>query len=292
MRPRPCREAGSLTELRLEAFGLDQRPIGVFDSGLGGLTAVAELTRMLPGEDIVYFGDTGRVPYGSRSRETIIKYARQDVAFLRTFDLKAVLIACGTVSTTAMEVLSAENPIPVLGVAQPTAVTAARTTRNGKIGLIGTQASISSGAYERYIAAESPSARVLAKACPLFVPLVENGRIHPGDVVIETVCAEYLAPLKEAGVDTLVLGCTHYPLLETVIGRFMGPEVTLVNAGAEGARAAARRLEAEDALSPRGTGGSCRFYVSDRVHDFSRLASLFLRRDVTEAVHQIDIVQY
>ncbi len=216
---------------------MDDRPIGVFDSGLGGLTTVRELCRLLPEEDIVYFGDTGRVPYGSRSRETIVKYARQDVAFLRTFDLKTIVIACGTVSTTALDVLAAENPIPVLGVVAPAARAAARATRSGSIGLIGTQASIRSGAYERLIRAENPAARVLAQPCPLFVPLVENGRFRPGDVVIETVAAEYLAPLKEAGVDTLVLGCTHYPLLEKVIGAYMGPEVRLINSGAEGARA-------------------------------------------------------
>ena len=192
---------------------MDQRPIGVFDSGLGGLTAVRELCRLLPGEDVVYFGDTGRVPYGSRSRETIIKYARQDVAFLRTFDLKAILIACGTVSTTALDVLSAENPIPVMGVVEPAARAAARLTRSGNIGLIGTQTSVRSGAYERAIQAENPAVRVIGQPCPLFVPLVENGRFRPGDIVIETVAAEYLAPLKAAGVDTLVLGCTHYPLL-------------------------------------------------------------------------------
>lgn len=165
---------------------MDDRPIGVFDSGLGGLTTVRELCRLLPEEDIVYFGDTGRVPYGSRSRETIVKYARQDVAFLRTFDLKTIVIACGTVSTTALDVLAAENPIPVLGVVAPAARAAARATRSGSIGLIGTQASIRSGAYERLIRAENPAARVLAQPCPLFVPLVENGRFRPGDVVIET----------------------------------------------------------------------------------------------------------
>ena len=212
---------------------MDDRPIGVFDSGLGGLTTVRELCRLLPEEDIVYFGDTGRVPYGSRSRETIVKYARQDVAFLRTFDLKTIVIACGTVSTTALDVLAAENPIPVLGVVAPAARAA--------------QASIRSGAYERLIRAENPAARVLAQPCPLFVPLVENGRFRPGDVVIETVAAEYLAPLKAAGVDTLVLGCTHYPLLEKVIGAYMGPEVRLINSGAEGARAAADCLRERDA---------------------------------------------
>ena len=240
---------------------MDTRPIGVFDSGLGGLTAVRELRRLLPGEDIVYFGDTGRVPYGGRSAETIIKYARQDVAFLRTFDLKAVVIAYGTVSTTAMDVLAAENPIPVLGV----------------------------GAYERLIRAANPAARVLSQPCPLFVPLVENGRFRPGDVVIETVAEEYLAPLKQARADTLVLGCTHYPLLIDVIRAHMGPGVTLVNAGAEGAKAAAAALERADALSGKTAGGTDRYFVSDRQEDFSRLASIFLGWDVTGTVGQVDI---
>ena len=267
---------------------LDQKPIGVFDSGLGGLTAVRELKRLLPEEDIVYFGDTGRVPYGSRSKDTIIKYARQDVAFLRTFDLKAIVIACGTVSTTALDLLSEENPIPILGVVEPAAVAAAQATRSGAIGLIGTQASIRSGAYERCIARENPAARVVAKACPLFVPLVENGRVHRGDVVIETVVAEYLTPLKEAGVDTLVLGCTHYPLLEEVIGAFMGPEVRLINAGAEGAREVARRLTGADALASRARG-TARYFVSDTVDDFARLATIFLREDVVGQVQQVDL---
>ena len=270
---------------------LDERPIGVFDSGLGGLTTVRELRRLLPGEDIVYFGDTGRVPYGGRSAETIVKYARQDVAFLRTFDLKAIVIACGTVSTTALEVLAAENPIPVLGVVAPAAAAAARATKNGRIGLIGTQASIRSGAYERLIQAENPAAQVLSQPCPLFVPLVENGRFRRGDIVIETVAAEYLAPLQKAGVDTLVLGCTHYPLLEEVISAHMGPEVALINAGAEGARAVARALEGADALSAR-SRGTYRYFVSDRQEDFSHLASIFLGWDVTEAVGQVDISQY
>ena len=271
---------------------MDGRPIGVFDSGLGGLTTVRELCRLLPGEDIVYFGDTGRVPYGSRSRETIVRYARQDVAFLRTFDLKLIVIACGTVSTTALEVLAQENPIPVLGVVAPAAAAAARSTQNDRVGLIGTQASIRSGAYEALIHKEDPAAQVFSQPCPLFVPLVENGRFKPGDVVIETVAAEYLAPLKAAGVDTLVLGCTHYPLLEGVISAQMGPEVTLVNAGAEGAWAAAARLAELDALSGRDGGGTCRYFVSDRQEDFSRLASIFLGWDVTGAVGQVDISRY
>ena len=271
---------------------MDSRPIGVFDSGLGGLTTVRELCRLLPGEDIVYFGDTGRVPYGSRSKETIIRYARQDVAFLRTFDLKLIVIACGTVSTTALDILANENPIPVLGVVAPAAAAAAQTTQNGRIGLIGTQASIRSGAYEALIRKADPAAQVTAQPCPLFVPLVENGRFRPGDIVIETVAGEYLAPLKEAGVDTLVLGCTHYPLLTEIIGDYMGPEVTLIDVGRTCADAVARHLTDMDALSGPGRTGESRYYVSDSAEDFSRLASVFLRRDVEESVTQVDIWKY
>ena len=271
---------------------MDRRPIGVFDSGMGGLTAVRELIHLMPEEDIVYFGDTGRVPYGSRSRDTIIKYARQDVAFLKTFDLKAVVIACGTVSTTALEVLEQENPIPVLGVVRPAVAEAAAATRSGKIGLIGTQATIRTGAYEKYIAKLLPGAQVTARACPLFVPLVENGRFRPGDRVAEMVAEEYLAPLKEAGVDTLVLGCTHYPLLSQVIGNFMGPGVTLINTGAACARQVAAMLARRDGLNSPDHAGERRYFASDSAADFAALASIFLGRDITSAVEQVDITKY
>ena len=271
---------------------MDRRPIGVFDSGMGGLTAVRELIHLMPEEDIVYFGDTGRVPYGSRSRDTIIKYARQDVAFLKTFDLKAVVIACGTVSTTALEVLEQENPIPVLGVVRPAVAEAAAATRSGKIGLIGTQATIRTGAYEKYIAKLLPGAQVTARACPLFVPLVENGRFHPGDIVVETVVKEYLEEVKAQEVDTLMLGCTHYPLLREVIGACMGPEVELVDVGAECARWVMGQLSGRDQLAPQDRKGSRRYFVSDSTGDFAALASMFLGEDVTGDVEQIDITVY
>lgn len=271
---------------------MDKRPIGVFDSGLGGLTAVRELRRLLPGEDIVYFGDTGRVPYGSRSKDILIKYARQDVAFLNTFDPKAIVIACGTVSATALEVLREENAVPVLGVVDPTAAAAADHSKNGKIGLIGTETTIRSGAYERALAALRPEAQIFAKACPLFVPLVENGRFRSGDAVAELVVEEYLSPLKEAGVDTLIMGCTHYPLLRDVIGAYMGEGVQLIDSGGATARHVAALLADTDALSDKTTGGCHRYYVSDSVDGFARLASLFLGENVTENVEQVDITMF
>lgn len=273
-------------------FHLDKRPIGVFDSGLGGLTAVRELRRLLPGEDIVYFGDTGRVPYGSRSKETIIKYARQDVAFLNTFDLKAIVIACGTVSATALEVLRSENTIPVLGVVDPTAKVAANHSKNGKIGLIGTETTIRSGAYERALATLRPEAQVFPKACPLFVPLVENGRFQVGDAVAELVVEEYLSPLAQAGVDTVIMGCTHYPLLRSVIEAYMGPAVRCIDSGGATARRVADLLSDMDALNGQTGGGKCRYFVSDSTDGFAKPASLFLGEDVTEDVTQIDITAY
>lgn len=267
---------------------MDNRPIGVFDSGLGGLTAVRELAELLPHEQIIYFGDTGRVPYGGRSQDTIIRYARQDVAFLRTFDLKAVVVACGTVSTTALPILQQEQDIPVFGVVDPTAQAAATVTRNGKIGLIATRASIRTGAYQAAMKSYHPEAQIYALACPLFVPLVENGRMEPGDIVIETVAAEYLAPLKEKRVDTLVLGCTHYPLLKEIIGNYMGPEVTLVDSGAAVAGQVSVYLN-QHGLAATGQKGSCRWYVSDSTEGFVELASRFLGRPVIEPVEQVSL---
>jgi glutamate racemase len=271
---------------------MDNRPIGVFDSGMGGLTTVREMAKQMPSEDIIYFGDTGRVPYGGRSRDTILRYARQDVAFLRTFDLKAIVIACGTVSSTALAELSAEQDIPIFGVVGPTAIRAARVTRNNKIGLIATKATVRTGAYERVMRHANPMAEIHSLACPLFVPLVENGRTRPGDVVIETVVQEYLAPMKKAGVDTLVLGCTHYPLLIDVISAFMGPDVILLDSGAEVVRQVKECLEVGGQLADPEREGSHRWYVSDTTESFGELASRFLGRPVTEPVQQISIENY
>jgi len=271
---------------------MDNRPIGVFDSGLGGLTALRELSRLMPEEDLVYFGDTGRVPYGGRSREILIKYARQDVAFLRTFDPKAIVVACGTVSTTALDVLQTENSPPVFGVVEPAAQAAAECTRRGLVGLIGTKATIRSGAYVRALRRIRPDVRVAAQSCPLLVPLVENGRCRPGDVVAETVAAEYLAPLKKAGVDTLILGCTHYPLLQEIIAAYMGGGVALVDVGARCARWVGERLERDGLRAARKTPGARRYFVSDSTEDFTALASAFLGGNVSGDVEQIDITQY
>lgn len=271
---------------------MDRRAIGVFDSGMGGLTTVRELERRLPHEDIVYFGDTGRVPYGSRSPETILRYARQDVAFLRTFDLKAIVIACGTVSTIALDRLAEECPVPVIGVVEPAAQAAARATRSGRVGLIGTKATISSGAYERILRELRSDTEVTARACPLFVPLVENGRFRKGDPLVDLVVSEYLEPFKTAGVDTLVLGCTHYPLLAEAIGGYLGPEVTLISSGAACVETVAQVLADNGLESGNPEIGTRRYFASDSPESFEALASIFLGEDIRHQAIQIAIETY
>ena len=271
---------------------MDMRPIGVFDSGLGGLTAVRSLRQILPEENLIYFGDTARVPYGGRSRETILKYARQDVRFLKSFDLKAILIACGTVTTTSLDTLQVENALPIVGVVEPTCHRALLVTKNKKVGIIATLASIRSGAYEAVLRRLDPEVEVIGKPCPLFVPLVENGRFHRGDVVIETVAREYLESLKASGIDTLILGCTHYPLLTEVIADVMGPEVTLVSAGEESAFELKRLLKANGLRAEETRQGEAEFYVSDQPEDFERIASVFLQEDIRHVARRIDIDRY
>ena len=265
---------------------MDNRPIGVFDSGLGGLTGVRELRKRLPHENIVYFGDTGRVPYGSRSPETILQYARQDIAFLLSKDVKCIMAACGTVSSIYPAAEAAKLPVPYLGVVDAAAREAAFVTRNRRIGVIGTAATIRSGAYEKYLHKKDGTLDLFTQACPLFVPLVENGRVHRGDVVIETVVKEYLTPLKDAGVDTLILGCTHYPLLEEVIGDFMGPDVTLIDSGAEAANLASTQFD------PNEGTGTTQYFVSDDPQGFDQLAELFLQEKVDVGAELVDISRY
>lgn len=269
---------------------MDNRAIGVFDSGLGGLTAMRTLVEAMPNEDIIYLGDTGRVPYGGRSRDTIIKYARQDIEFLLSHDIKAIAVACGTVSTVALEQVAKEYETPVFGVVEPAAWKAAHLTRSGRIGIIGTVNSVSSGAYDRAIRRFRPNSETFSQACPLFVPLVENGRIHRGDKVIELVVEEYLSGLREKDIDTLILGCTHYPLLNEVIGDFMGPDVQQVSPGAETAEYLIKKLKQKNALAAPDRQGSRRYYVTDSPEGFLRQASLFMGGDIGGEVTRTELL--
>lgn len=269
---------------------MDNRKIGVFDSGLGGLTAVKQIMHELPKETIVYFGDTGRVPYGSRSEETIIKYSKSDVNFLLSKDVKVIVVACGTVSSVALPVLKETSPVPVIGVLEAAANAAILATKNNKIGIIGTSGTIKSGAYERFIKSKNSDIMTFSKACPLFVPLVENG--HFDTMVAELITEEYLTNIRDSGVDTLILGCTHYPLLKNTIARFMGAGVTLIDAGAEVAKETRRILEEKDICADTDKPDKYSYYVSDNVDGFETLGGIFLEETICGKVEKIDIEKY
>lgn len=256
----------------------DNRPIGVFDSGLGGLTAVKELQRLLPCESIVYFGDSGRVPYGGRDDRTLRRFGLQNARLLLKKDVKLIVVACGTVSSLIDDDMRGQIPCWMEDVVVPAAEEAAAATRTKRIGVIGTEAAIRSGSYVRRLTAALPDAEVLAAACPKLVPLIEAGKTDPGDPETNEVLAEYLEPLR--GVDTLILGCTHYPLLTPGIASFLGRGVTLIDAGAAAARKAAKRLRETSGLSGKNTAGESEFYVSGDLELFARIGSRFLGREI------------
>ncbi len=267
-------------------------PIGVFDSGLGGLTTVRELRKILPGEDIVYFGDTGRVPYGTRGRETILKYTRQDLAFLLSKNVKTIIAACGTVSSTFSKEEGDALPVEYTGVVQAAALAAVHKSKTKRIGILGTEATIRSGSYQRELSVLDNSVESIAVACPLFVPLVENGHFAPDDAMAHLAAEEYLGPIKAAKVDTVILGCTHYPLLHGVLQKQFGPLVTLVDPGREAALAMNEHMRDEGILNPKKSGGTVRYYVSDEPDRFSALASVFFQEDRVEKAEIISIEQY
>ncbi len=252
----------------------DNRPIGVFDSGIGGLTAVKELRAILPNEDIIYLGDTARVPYGTRGEETIIRYAKEDIAFLQAQNVKLIIAACGTVSSVAGSVIDACDTLAT-GVIIPAATAAMAATENGRIGIIGTPATVKSKSYESYIAS-SGDYEVYAKACPMFVPLVENGYIGDDCEPTRIIAGEYLQPLKEAGVDTLILGCTHYPLIASIIGEIMGEGCRLISSGGEAGKYAKSILEEKALLSDSETEGRLTLCCTDSKELFMDNARHFL----------------
>jgi glutamate racemase len=249
-------------------------PIGVFDSGIGGLTVARELMRQLPNESIVYFGDTARVPYGPKSPETVRRYSHEITTFLLSQGVKAVVVACNTATAHALPMLRAELPVPVVGVVEPGARAAVRASTNGEIGVIGTVGTVSSGAYDRAIRALAPNAHVRARACPLFVPLVEEG--WTDHEATRLIAEEYLAPLVETHVDTLVLGCTHYPLLKSVIGEVVGRGVRLIDSAEETAAETGRLLAERELCAEPGAAVRHRFVASDAPDHFSRMAERFL----------------
>lgn len=270
----------------------DNRPIGIFDSGLGGLTVLKAVQELLPGESLVYFGDSGRTPYGTKSPETVLKYTFQDINFLLEHQVKMIVIACNTASACSLDAVLKQYTLPIVEVVGPGSRAAVRTSKSGRIGVIGTPATIASGVYERAIQAAAARlmpaqpATYFGKACPLFVPLVEEGW-WDRDVTALTV-REYMKPLQDAEVDTVVLGCTHYPLLQSAIQKEMGDHVTLVNSALEVAREVQAVLTERDIATDAREPGSVSFFTSDSVEKFSELGSIFLGRPL-ENVTKIDI---
>ncbi len=259
-------------------------PIGVFDSGVGGLTVAREIMRQIPNEKIVYFGDTARVPYGTKSRETVTRYSRQIVRFLQTQEVKTIVVACNTASAYALNEIEKEVNIPMIGVVKPGAKVAAEATRNGKIGVIATEGTIDSQIYTQYINEIKPDANVVGKACPLFVPLVEEGLWQ--DPVTDEIAKRYLTELIDIGIDTLILGCTHYPLIRSTVGRIMGEGVALVNPAYETARELKELLEGEGLLNDEETrlgDNKYRFYVSDAAEKFKRFANSIIKYGILSA---------
>lgn len=252
--------------------------IGMFDSGIGGLTVLKEVKKLLPSEHIIYLGDTARVPYGNKSPETVTRYALESAIFLLTKGVKILVIACNTSSALALDILKKKLPIPVLGVIDPGAREAANSTKKKKVGVIGTKATIHSGAYKKAINKYDPAIDVLSKACPLFVPIVEEGLEN--DEVAYLMADKYLKEFKKTGVDTLVMGCTHYPILESIIQKVMGKGVSVVHTGRETAREVKRTLTAKGIVNDKGKGG-CDYFVTDSPETLKEIGGRFLGERIT-----------
>jgi len=260
--------------------------IGIFDSGVGGLTVLREIFKVLPQEDTIYFGDTARVPYGTKSPETVERYSREITSFLVKRDIKLLVVACNTASAVALNSLKREFFIPVVGVIEPGARRAVEVTRSGRIGVIGTAGTIKSSAYTRAIKRLNPAAEVLTRACPLFVPLAEEG--WTDNQVARLTAQSYLQELKEADIDTLVLGCTHYPLLKNIIAETMGPDVVLVDSAEETGRTVAEILTNKKLLRPALEKGNHHFFVSDIPAGFIRVGNRFLGGKLGD-VYQVNL---
>lgn len=267
---------------------MDERPIGVFDSGFGGLTVAKGIMNHLTNEKIIYFGDTARVPYGSKSKETVIKYSNQIIRFLLTKDVKAIVIACGTASATALEAVRKNFDLPIIGIVEPAALSAVKETNNKRIGIIATEGTVRSKSYDNVIQTEVKDINVFSTPCPLFVPLVEEGWVD--DEVTTIVAKRYLKEFADKNIDTLVLGCTHYPLLTETIGKIMGPNVKLINPANETALVLEKLLKSKDLMNGEGKMKH-EFYVSDLANKFEAFAKLILERPISP-VQQIHIENY
>ena len=264
-------------------------PIGVFDSGVGGLTVAREISRQLPYENIVYFGDTARVPYGSKSQNTIIRFSEQIIRFLRTKQVKAIVIACNTASALALDAVKDEFDLPIIGVVIPGARAAVEATTNGKVGVVGTEATVQSGMYTKVIQGMNPKIEVIEKACPLFVPLVEEG--FKEHIVTKQIIEYYLESMRNTDIDAMILGCTHYPLLRSKIREYMGDRIQIVNPAYETAMDLKKVLEERGISRGVNEFNKYEFYVSDAAEKFKQFANSVLPYDVG-TIRQINIEDY
>jgi len=270
-------------------FGMSWKAIGVFDSGVGGLTVLKEIFKALPQEDTVYLGDTARVPYGTKSPETVIRYSHQIAEFLVSRDIKLLVVACNTASAVALDSLKESFSIPIVGVIEPGARRAVTVTRSGKVAVIGTEGTVKSSAYTKAIKRLAPEVQVVTRACPLFVPLAEEGWVD--NEVARLTARTYLQGLTDEGIDTLVLGCTHYPLLKAVIAEVMGPSVTLVDSAEETARTVAEILGENSLLRPAAEQGNHHYFVTDIPAGFIRVGNRFLGGRLGD-VYQVSLDAY
>jgi len=265
-----------------------EKPIGIFDSGIGGLTVLREIKKQLPCEDIIYLGDTARVPYGIRSAATVVRYSIANADFLLRKNIKLLIIACNTASAVATHIIRQRYRIPIVDVVGPGARKALQISRNKRIGIIGTEGTIRSGAYQQEIQRLDDKSLTYTQACPLFVPLAEEGWCDDHDDVVLAIARRYLGSFDDKGIDTLVLGCTHYPLLNGPIQRVVGPDIRLVDSAAEIAFEVKMMLESERSQSGRSQPGRCHFFVTDIPHRFAETGRRFLGGELGD-VNVVDI---
>lgn len=272
---------------------MDNRPVGIFDSGVGGLSAVKAMLQAAPNESIIYFGDTARVPYGNKSRNEITCLSMQDVNFLRIFNLKTILIACNTITANCIDALRAANQdIPIIGVVESAASAAAEATRNKKIGVIATQATVESGIYRQKLEDTLPGVKVFEQKCPKFVPLIERGHISPDDPKLIPVVEEYCRGLKDENVDVVILGCTHYPLIQEAIRNYMGSGVTLIDSGGESVKAVLKGLSEKNQKAAPLIKGSDKYFCSGDVGRFGTVANMFLQKNIQPYASEINIERF
>lgn len=268
-----------------------EKPVGIFDSGLGGLTALKEISKIMPNEDIVYFGDTGRAPYGDKDTKTLLMYAKQNLSFLINQDVKLILAACGTISSLN-EFSKLSTTVPLEGVIDSACASAVKATKNGEIAVIGTSSAIKSKAYETKIHSLMPEAKVYQRACPRLVPLIESGKIDYRSESLVKCLNEYLDIFRNSTVDTMILGCTHYPLIESMIKETIGRDIALINSGKEAAKSIFNLFKAERKFSTKNSQGNIEIFVSGDKEKFLKTAGAFLKRDIEKNLNIVDVSKW